>query len=262
MVATGAFAGVMAGLLGVGGGIVIVPALFVFMDAMSVEPAVRMHIAVGTSLAIIIPTSIRSARAHFGRGAVDTDLLKSLAPWLFAGVLIGAALAGYVSGIVLTGVFAVVALLVALNMAFRSNETPLLRGGLPGTGGRAVMGGIIGSLSTMMGIGGGTLTVPTLSAFGYPVRRAVGTASAVGAIIAIPGTIGFIISGLGEASRPPLSLGYVNLLGLVLIFPTSMLLVPWGAKLAHSIPPKALRLAFATFLALTSARMFYGIFSA
>ena len=153
-----------------------------------------------------------------------------------------------------------VALLVALNMAFRDNETPLFCGGLPGRGGRAVIGVMIGSLSTMMGIGGGTLTVPTLSAYGYPVHRAIGTASAVGAIIAIPGTIGFIISGLGEASRPPLSLGYVNLLGLGLIFPASMLLAPWGAKLAHRIPPRGLRLTFAAFLALTAARMFYGIF--
>ena len=262
MIATGAFAGVMAGLLGVGGGIVIVPALFMFMDAMGVEPAVRMHVAVGTSLAIIIPTSIRSARAHSKRGSVDSELLKSLAPWLFIGVLVGAVLAGYVSGVALTSVFAVVALLVATNMAFKNEDKPLIGGGLPGTGGRIAMGGIIGALSTMMGIGGGTLTVPTLSAFGYPMRRAVGTASAAGAIIAIPGTIGFIISGMGEAGRPPLSLGYVNLLGLALIFPMSMLLAPWGAKIAHTIPPKVLRLAFAAFLAFTSARMFYDVLGA
>jgi uncharacterized membrane protein YfcA len=255
MLGTGACAGVIAGLLGVGGGIVIVPVLFLFMDVMGVDPAVRMHVAAGTSLAIIIPTAIRSARAHLRHGAVDVPLLRSLGPWLFAGVVCGAALAGVVSGVVLTAVFAGVALVVAVNLVLQRDGRAWIAGGLPGTLGRALLGGVIGALSTMMGIGGGTLTVPTLAAFGYPVHRAVGTAAAVGAIIAIPGTIGFVIAGIGEPMRPPLSLGYVNLLGLALIFPMSMLLAPLGAKLAHKLPPRLLRLAFATFLTASAVRM-------
>jgi uncharacterized membrane protein YfcA len=255
MFGTGACAGVIAGLLGVGGGIVIVPVLFLFMDVMGVDPAVRMHVAAGTSLAIIIPTAIRSARAHLRHDAVDLPLLRSLAPWLFAGVVSGAALAGVVSGVVLTAVFAGVALVVAVNLVLQRDGRAWIAGGLPGAPGRALIGAVIGALSTMMGIGGGTLTVPTLAAFGYPVHRAVGTAAAVGAIIAIPGTIGFVIGGIGEPMRPPLSLGYVNLMGLALIFPVSMLLAPLGAKLAHKLPPRLLRLAFATFLTASAVRM-------
>lgn len=259
MAATGALAGIIAGLLGVGGGIVIVPALFHFMTALEVDAAVRMHVAVGTSLAIIVPTSLRSARAHFRREAVDTRLLRAWAPWLAAGVLLGSVLAGYVSGGLLSVVFAAVALLVACDMTLRSDGRALCAGSLPTGPGRVGLAGSVGTISTMMGIGGGTLCVPILSAFGYPVRRAVGTSAAIGVIIAVPGTVGFLVSGLGAPARPPLSLGYVNLLGLALVFPVSVLLAPLGARLAHTIPPRALRYAFAAFLAVTSLRMLYDV---
>jgi uncharacterized protein len=260
MLGTGILAGLAAGLLGVGGGIVVVPVLFQILSIMEVDPAVRMHVAVGTSLAIIIPTSIMSARAHFGRGSVDVDLLKSWGPWLLVGVIVGSIVAGFVSGWVLTAVFAVVAILVAINMAVRGEgKEPIFKGGLPTGLGRAGIGGTIGTISTMMGIGGGTLSVPTLSAFGYPIRKAVGTAAAIGSIIAIPGTIGFIVGGWNAAGLPPLSVGYVNLLGFALIFPTTMVVAPWGAKIAHTISPAALRWAFAVFLGITSVRMFYDL---
>ena len=258
LLATGVIAGVLAGLLGVGGGIVIVPVLFQMFSFLDIDPSVRMHLAVGTSLATIIPTSIVSARAHHRRGAVDFDLLKSWGPAVLVGVLIGTAVGGYVKGQVLTGVFAVVALAVAANMAFRP-EGSTVSDHLPGGVWKHAIGVVIGVFSAMMGIGGGTLSVPILGAFSYPIRRAVGTAAAIGLIIAIPGTAGFVLAGLDVPARPPASLGYVNLIGFALIVPTTMLAAPFGAKIAHTINPGLLRKAFALFLFLTSLRMIYGL---
>lgn len=258
VVAAGGLAGVLAGLLGVGGGIVIVPVLFHGFSFLGVDESVRMHLAVGTSLATIIPTSIISARSHHGKGAVDIALLKSWAIAIFVGVLIGTVVAGIVRGDVLTAVFAIVAIAVAANMAFRP-EGWAIREAVPSGFSLAGLGVVIGALSAMMGIGGGTLTVPILSACKYPIRKAVGTASAVGLIIAVPGAIGFALAGLEVPDRPPGSLGYVNLIGLALIVPATMLTAPLGAKIAHTINPKMLRRAFALFLFLTSVRMFYDL---
>jgi uncharacterized membrane protein YfcA len=219
-----------------------------------------MHLAVGTSLATIIPTSIVSARAHHRRGAVDIELLKSWGPAVLVGVLIGTAIGGFVKGQVLIGVFAVVALAVAANMAFRP-EGSTVSDHLPVGGWQHAIGVVIGVFSAMMGIGGGTLSVPILGAFSYPIRRAVGTASAIGLIIAVPGAAGFVLAGLDVPARPPASLGYVNLIGFALIVPTTILAAPFGAKIAHTINPGVLRKAFALFLFLTSLRMIYGLVS-
>ncbi|SDH51969.1 sulfite exporter TauE/SafE family protein [Roseospirillum parvum] len=254
LAATGGVAGVLAGLLGVGGGIVIVPVLYHLFAALGIEPEVRMHVAVATSLATIVLTSISSARAHWRRGSIDVDLLKSWGPWIFLGVLAGTALAVMVEGRVLSAVFAVVALAVAADMAFRPEGTALFKG-LPRGPARVATAGTIGAVSAMMGIGGGTLSVPTLSLCRFPIRRAVGTASAIGLIIAVPAVIGFLSSGHDVPGRPPLTLGYVNLLGFALIVPATVLSAPLGARLAHAISPLWLRRAFALFLALTGGRM-------
>jgi len=258
LLATGAVAGLMAGLLGVGGGIVIVPVLFQVLALMEVDDSVRMHLAVGTSLAVIIPTSLMSARAHWRRGAVDVGLLRRLGPWVFAGVVVGSIVGGQVSGAVLQAVFAGVALLVALYMVW-GREGQSLRPGLPPTPWRQLIGLGIGGLSVMMGIGGGTLSVPILSLCGIAIRHAVATAAVIGVIIGLPGALGFILAGQGETALPAYSLGYANLLGVALIAPTSILLAPQGARLAHSISPRWLRYAFAAFLLLTSIRMFIGL---
>lgn len=255
----GLFAGVLAGLLGVGGGIVIVPALYHVFGYLDIDPAIRMHLAVGTSLATIIPTSIRSVLSHNKKGAVDGSLLKRWAAPLFIGVLIGTALASIVDNTGLTLVFAVVALGVACHMAFVSGEWRL-RDQLPGGPVGALVPTLIGGISAMMGIGGGTLGVPTLTAFSVAIHRAVATAAGFGLIIAIPGTAGFIIAGWGAANLPLGSIGYVNLLGFAVIVPATLLAVPWGVKIAHWLPPRPLRLAFAFFLAATSLRMFWDIF--
>ncbi|WP_413697805.1 sulfite exporter TauE/SafE family protein [Pseudovibrio sp. SPO723] len=259
LLATGVIAGIVAGLLGVGGGIVIVPVLYYMFTALQVDPSVIMHVAVGTSLATIIATGTSSARAHYRRGGVDMDLLKRWGAPIAVGVVAGSVVSGLVSGAVLTAVFGVVALLVAFNMAFRQNAASLADG-LPGTPVKELLGFVIGGFSVMMGIGGGTLSVPILTLYSYPIRKAVGTASAIGLIIAIPGTLAAIYFGMGVPGRPPFSLGYVNLIGLGLIIPASTLSAPLGAKLAHTIPPKLLKALFAMFLAFTGGKMLWDVF--
>jgi len=256
---TGAVAGILAGLLGVGGGIVIVPVLYHLFTLLGIDPEVRMHVAVGTSLAAIVPTSIISARAHYKRGGLKPELLRPLIPGTLVGVLIGALLSGYLSGQVLAAIFAVIALLVALNMAVERNLS--LRDGLPGTAGTGVLGVFIGSLSTLMGIGGGTLSVPILNACRTPMHIAVGTGAALGVVISLPGALAYLINGLGADNLPPATLGYVNLLGLAMIVPVTMLTAPWGARIAHAINARLLRRLFALFLALTAVRMLFGAFA-
>ncbi len=258
LLGTGLVAGVLAGLLGVGGGIVIVPVLFNLFPLLGIDEAVRMHLAVGTSLATIIPTSIMSMRAHHGKGAVDWALFRSWAPAIALGVLAGTILGASAKGWVLTAVFGSVAILVSVNMAFR-REGMIVAEHLPGGLFRQAIASVIGLFSVMMGIGGGTLSVPILSAFNYPIRRAVGTASAIGLLIALPGTIGFIVSGMDAANLPPFSFGYANLVGFALIVPATMMSAPWGAKIAHAIEPSLLRKAFALFLFLTAIRMFWSL---
>lgn len=254
----GIAAGLIAGLLGVGGGIVVVPVLYHVFTLLGLDEAVRMHVAVGTSLATIIATSTSSWRSHARKGAVDMDLLRSWGPFILVGVALGSLAAAWVKGPVLTGIFAGFALLVALHMAFGRPHWRL-GANLPTGAAKAGLAALIGGCSAMMGIGGGTFTVPTLTLFGYPIHRAVGTASAIGLIIGIPGTLGFILTGWNAAMLPPFSLGYVNLLGVAAILPTSMAAAPWGARLAHNLDTRLLRRAFAVFLFLTSARMAYGL---
>jgi len=258
LLCTGAVAGLLAGLLGVGGGIVIVPVLFHLFPFLGIEEAVRMHLAVGTSLATIIPTAIMSARSHHKKGAIDFDLLKSWGPMIFIGVLVGGFLGSLAKGWVLTLIFACVALLVAANMALKKENLHLAES-LPTGILRAILGFVIGGFSVVMGIGGGTLSVPLLTAFHYPIRRAVGTAAAIGFIIAVPGTVSFVLSGLGNPDLPPGSYGYLSLFGFFSIVPATMLIAPVGAKIAHSVNPSLLRKAFAVFLFVTSVRMFYSV---
>jgi uncharacterized membrane protein YfcA len=258
MALTGIVSGTLAGLLGVGGGIVIVPVLFNVLPLFGIPEAVQMKLAVGTSLATIIPTSIVSARKHYARGAIDTALLRAIWPSMIIGVAAGTVAAIWLKGQALSAVFAVIALLVALNMGFTGVDFKI-RDKTPRGPGLWGIGGFIGAVSAMMGIGGGTVGVPILSMFGTPIRSAVATASVFGLIISIPATIGFIYGGWGVPDLPPFSLGYVNLIGFVLIVPSSIIATPWGVHLAHTIPPLMLKRAFAVFLAITAARMIYAL---
>jgi uncharacterized membrane protein YfcA len=191
---------------------------------------------------------------------MDVALLRSIWPTMLAGVALGTFIGVFVRGEGMTAVFAMVALLVALNMGFTGVDFKVADS-VPAGPPRAALGIGIGSVSAMMGIGGGTLGVPILSMFGYPIRAAVATASAFGLIISIPATIGFVLGGWNDARVPPFSLGYVSLIGFALIAPTSILATPWGVKLAHTIPPLWLKRAFAVFLAVTSLRMFWSLFA-
>ena len=259
-VGAGVAGGVLAGLLGVGGGIVIVPALYFALSTVGMDPAITMQVAVGTSLATIVFTSLSSGYGHFKRGAIDMELLRLWAPSLLIGVIIGALLGGYVSGLILVGVFAVVAALVAIDMIFRKPAPdPAVRSFSKLVW--AALGTVTGALSAMMGIGGGTIGVPLLNFLGYDIRRAVGTSAAIGFIIGLPGAVVYALTGLGAEGLPPFSLGYVNLAAAAIIIPLTSSFAHVGVKLAHSIPRRALRFAFGIFLMITSLRMFLDLFS-
>jgi uncharacterized membrane protein YfcA len=258
LIISGVVGGLVAGMLGVGGGIVVVPALHVVLGLLGVDPNVNMHVAVGTSLATIIPTSISSLRSHEKRGAVDWPLLRRWAGPMIVGVIIGSAIAGYVRGETLTIIFAVVALIASAHFAFGKEEWRVGNSLPTGVGG-AAMPAAIGGVSTMMGIGGGTIGVPAMVLWGYPIHRAVGTASAFGLIISIPGTVGAALAGWTAHGVPPYSLGYVNLLGFLLIAPASYFAAPLGASIAHMTDRRRLRIAFAILIALTAGRMLYDV---
>lgn len=259
MLATGTVAGVLAGLFGIGGGIVIVPVLETALGLLGVDPAIRMHIAVGTSLATIIPTSISSARAHFKRNSVDVEIVKRWAIFVLIGALLGAWIASLVHSRVLALVFATLAFLVALKMLFMPGSRNLTDE-VPTGPLVPVIPTAIGCFSSMMGIGGGTFSVMTLTLFNEPIHRAVGTAALFGLVISVPGTFGFIMAGWGEPNIPPGSIGYVSLIGFACIAPATVLAAPLGAKIAHAFSAEKLNMLFGAFLVLASLRLFYRAF--
>ena len=259
MLATGAVAGVLAGLFGIGGGIVIVPVLETTLGFIGVDPAIRMHVAVGTSLATIIPTSISSARAHHMRKSVDVEIVRRWAVFVLLGALLGAWIASRVHSDVLAIVFATLAFLVALKMLFmpesRNLTSEVPRGPLV-----PVIPTAIGCFSSMMGIGGGTFSVMTLTLFNEPIHRAVGTAALFGLVISLPGMLGFVAAGWGDPRIPAGSLGYVNLIGFACIAPATVLAAPLGAKIAHAFSARRLNMLFGAFLIIASIRLFYRAF--
>lgn len=256
LLGVGAVAGLLAGLLGVGGGIVIVPVLFWLSPFFRVDPALAMHLAVATSLATIVFTSIASARAHHKKGVVDAALLRNWLPGIILGAALGGFIAKFLDGATLSLIFGVIALAVAVAMARR--DMWLIAQSLPGS--KAVNGAIsfiVGVFSALMGIGGGTLSVPVLSLFGFPIHNAVGTASSFGVAIAAAAVGFYIWAGWGLTGLPPASLGYVNLPAAALIVAVTIFAAPIGAKLAHKTPKLALRRCFALFLAITGLRMIF-----
>ena len=256
MLATGCVAGVLAGLFGIGGGIVMVPVLESALGVLGVDPAIRMHVAVATSLATIIPTSISSARAHHRRGAVDLDIVRRWAIFVLLGALLGAWIASQLHSRVLALIFASLALLVALKMIFMADSRNLTDD-IPSGPWVPVIPAFIGCASSMMGVGGGTFSVMTLTLFNQPIHRAVGTAALFGLVISLPGTIGFVITGFNDSRVPVGNLGYVSLIGFALIAPASVLTAPLGAKLAHAYSARRLSLMFGAFLIVAAARLFY-----
>ncbi|NIP73656.1 MAG: sulfite exporter TauE/SafE family protein [Gammaproteobacteria bacterium] len=249
----GGFAGTVAGLLGVGGGLIIVPVLAVLFARTGIAPDVLMHLAIGTSLATIVATSIASAYAHHRHGSVRWDTWLRLAPGIVLGAWLGAALADYLAGAALRRFFGVFELVVAAQMGLALRVAPHRR--LPGSAGTALAGVVIGTVSAIVGIGGGTLTVPFLTWCNVSIRNAVATSAAVGLPIAVAGMLGYLVAGWEEPALPNGSLGYVYGPALGGIVVTSLLFAPLGARLAHRLPTAVLKRVFALVLAALGVYM-------
>lgn len=254
--ALGAGAGVLAGLLGVGGGLVIVPVLAWAFLGLGMAPGVVMHLAVGTSLATIVFTSISSVRAHHRRGAVRWPQVRALTPGIILGAWIGAYVADLLPTAALRTVFGLFELTVAAQMAFAL--LPEAHRALPARLGMTTAGGVIGGVSAIVGIGGGTLTVPFLLWCGVAMRQAVATSAACGLPIALAGAAAFVVTGWGNAALPDLALGYLYLPALIGVAATSVLFAPLGAYLAHTLPTTTLKRFFALFLAVLGMKMLLG----
>lgn len=256
----GLFAGVLAGLFGIGGGIVIVPVLEAVLASLGVDPAIRMHVAVATSLATIIPTSIASSLAHYRRQSVDLPVVKRWSAFIVIGTFLGAWFAAGVDSTVLAIIFACVTFLIALR-TLSHYEPGQLAAEVPSTPVVGVIPVLIGAISTVMGIGGGVMSVIALRIFGQPVRRAVGTAALLGLAIAVPGTLGMVVAGWDDPRLPAWTAGFVSLPGVLAIAPLTVLAAPLGARLAHRIPEKVTQRLFGAFLLLVSARLFFRVFA-
>jgi len=254
LIIAGLAAGFVGGLFGIGGGIVIVPALYFVFTALGVDEAVRMHVAVGTSLSTIISTSWRSLSTHIKAGAVDFDILKTWTPWISLGAIIGAAIAGFANTEALLIIFGGGLLLIAAQMGFASPNwrafSDLPRGVL-----RALIAGGLGTLSALMGIGGGAIGVTVMTLCGRPIHQAVATASGFGAAIAIPAAIGYVIAGWGREGLPLWSLGFVSVPGFIFLALLTAITAPIGARLAHRLPQVTLKRAFAVLLAVLALNL-------
>lgn len=258
LLAAGALTGILAGLFGVGGGALIVPVLFEVFGVLDVPDETRMPLAVGTSLAIIVPTSIRSWMSHRARGAVDDALLKAWAIPIVLGVIAGAVIARYAPPVVFQLVFVVVAGANAIKLISGTKLWDLAPD-LP-TGPRLhAYGGLIGFLASLMGIGGGQISNIIMSLHGRPIHQAVATSAGIGVLISVPGAIGYMFAGWGQAGLPPDAIGFVSLVGLCLFAPTTILTANLGVRLAHGMSARALELAFGTFLAIVCLRFVYAI---
>lgn len=259
LVAAGAVTGLLAGLFGVGGGAVIVPVLYEVFRVIGVPEEVRMPLVVGTSLAVIIPTSIRSYRAHLAKGLVDTSIIKIWAVPVVLGVLGGSFIARYAPPDVFKAVFVAVGFASAMRLLFASDRWKL-GDDMPGPFLMRVYGLIIGVLSSLMGIGGGQLSSLFMTFYGRPIHQAVATSSGLGILISIPGALGYIYAGWPKMDLlPPLSLGYVSFIGFLLFIPTSIWTAPIGARLAHRLSKRRLEVAFGIFLLVVCARFFWSL---
>lgn len=253
----GAVAGVLAGLLGIGGGLVIVPMLVFCFVRQGIPDAMIMHMALGTSLASIMFTAVSSFRAHHKRGAVHWDVVRKIVIGIFTGTFMGSWIAAQLSTRFLKGFFVVFLYYVAIQML--TNKKPKPSRQIPGHAAMFGVGNVIGVFSSLVGIGGGTLSVPFMIWCNMPVHHAIGTSAAIGFPIAVAGTIGYIVNGLKVADLPAWSLGYIYLPALLGIVVTSVLTAPLGVRLAHSLPVDRLKRVFALLLLVVGTRMLISI---
>ena len=261
LMAAGLVAGFVAGLFGIGGGFVVVPALLLVFTVFGVDGDVLTHVAIGTSLATIIVTSSRSVHAHNKKGAVDFTIIKDWAPWLVLGVAGGLYLAQYMDGRSLKWIFSIGVFLMGLHFISPVLRDVKLSDQMPSGFARAGLASFLGGFSALLGIGGGTIAVLTMTMCGRPIHQAVATAAGFGVIIAVPGAIGFAALGLGEDALPSGSLGYVNIIAVVSITAMSFITAPMGAKAAHALNAAALKRVFGIYLVVTSAIVLWNSFS-
>ena len=256
--ASGVVSGLMAGVFGIGGGAVLVPVFYQVFGMLGVEEAVRMHLSVGSSLAIIIPTSLRSFTSHRARSAVDMELLRSFYIPVPVGVVLASLTAAYISSAGLRVIFALITLLVAIRLLF-NRDSWRIGSEVPGNPARAVIGVVIGYFSTLMGVGGGVMNNTFMTLYGRPMHQAVATSSGVGVMIAIPGTLGYIWAGWGVAGLPIASTGFVNWIAVALIIPIALIVTPWGVRLAHALSKRQLEIAFGLFCVFVAARFLWSL---
>ena len=261
LVAVGALSGFLAGLFGIGGGAILVPVFYECFRLVGVPLDVRMPLCIGTSLAIIIPTSIRSYRAHFARGAVDMEVLRQWWLPVLAGVLIGSVIARYAPERLFKIVFVAVAYSAAARLLL-ARETWKFGADLPAGPLMKVYGFFVGLLSTLMGIGGGLFSNLLMTFYGRTIHQSVATSSALAVLISIPGAIGYIYAGWPAAAhypgvaalQLPFALGYISLIGAVLVMPTSLLIAPLGVRAAHAMSKRTLEMAFGCYLFIVGSR--------
>jgi uncharacterized protein len=254
VIGAGVVTGLLAGLFGIGGGAVIVPVLFEVFRILDVPDAVRMQLCVGTSLAIIVPTTVQSYRTHRAKGLVVPEVMRSWVLPAILGVAVGSVTAALVPGGLLELAFVLVAGVIATKL-LAGREDWVLGNRLPGRWAMSLCGFGVGLASSLMGISGGSLVTMLLSLYGTPIHNAVATAAGLGVPITIAGTLGYVLAGLPHrAVLPPLSLGFVSVIGVVLIAPISSWIAPLGARLAHAMPARRLEIGFGVFLVIVSVR--------
>lgn len=255
----GVASGFASGLFGVGGGIVRIPIFLYLFPVFGVQASVVMHLAAGTSLTLAIPSSVSASRAQYKAGNLDPAFLKTWIPALVLGVVLGLVIMRYVSSRFLMQVFAFLILAVSVQMFVTTKDFKLTEQ-VPGGIVRGALAFIIGSLSTMIGITGGSFTTPALTAFGYPIHRSIAVATAGGFFISIVGAAGSAVNGIHVAGRPGFSLGYIDLTSVVVMAPAVLLAAPYGVKLANRLSQEMLRRVFAVFLFIVSLNMLHDLY--
>lgn len=259
LAAAGVVVGYLSGLLGVGGGGLLVPVLYETFGVVGVDDGVRTHLALGTSLAVILPTSVQAYRLHRARGAADAAVLGFVGLGVVAGVGIGLAIAARVDGTALRTVFVVFCAVMAARL-LAGNERWQLGSVLPGRAWQIGLGIVTGLLGALIGIGGGAFVTSFMTLHGRPMLQAIATAAGIAPVIAVPGVVGYVAVGLGNEALPPGSLGFVSFLGVALLVPTSLLATGYGVRAAHRFSRRALELCFAAFLIAVGTRFLFSLF--
>jgi uncharacterized membrane protein YfcA len=259
ILASGVVTGLLAGLFGIGGGAVIVPVLYEVFRILGVPDEVRMQLCVGTSLAIIVPTNIRSYLAHRAKGAVDQQVVKTWVLPALLGVVIGSVVAAFAPSAVFRLAFVVMAAVIAFKLLF-GRDSWRVADDFPGQPTMSVFGLLVGLSSSLMGVSGGSVSNMIQTLYGRTIHQAVATSAGLGVPLSIAGTLGYILAGLPhQVQLPPLSIGFISLIGVVVMAPVSSLVAPYGARLAHALPRRQLEIGFAIFLLVVCVRFLWSL---